>query len=122
MVFNDKYENNVVNWSGYFAEVKAKQTPLFFFSNEHHLSVLVKMSPSESAIFADLVLSISTDVYNTNKSMFDGLRKGDGLDFEGVLVGLGNEFKMHHLHAKSVSRNNTFKELDEIVVRESALP
>ena len=25
------------------------------------------MSPSESAIFADLVLSVSTDVYNENK-------------------------------------------------------
>lgn len=122
MVFNDKYENNVVRWSGYFAEVKAKQVPLFFFSNEHHLSMLIKMSPSESAIFADLVLSISTDLYNKNKAMIDGLRKGDGLDFEAVLVGLGNEFKMHHLHAKSIVKNNTFKELDEIVVRESALP
>ena len=93
MVFNDKYENNVVNWSGYFAEIKKRQTPLFFFSNDHHLSMLIKMSPSESAIFADLVLSISTDVYNKNKTMFDGFRKGDGVDFEAVMVGLGNEFK-----------------------------
>merc|ERR1712060_19787 len=102
---NDKYENNVINWSGYFAEVKKKQTPLFWFNNDHHLSVLIKMSPSESPIFADLVLSISTETYNANKAMFDGLRKGDGLDFEAVLVGLGNEFKMHHLHAKRVSQN-----------------
>lgn len=122
MVFNDKYENNVVNWSGYFAEIKKRQTPLFFFSNDHHLSMLIKMSPSESAIFADLVLSISTDVYNKNKTMFDGFRKGDGVDFEAVMVGLGNEFKMHHLHAKSVVRNNTFKEFDDIVIRESTLP
>jgi len=60
------------------------------------------MSPSESTIFADLVLSISTEVYNKNKQLFDGLRKGDGIDFQAVLVGLGNEFKMHHLHAKDV--------------------
>ena len=122
MVFNEKYENNVVEWSGFFAEIKQRQTPLFWFNNDHHLSVLVKMSPSESAIFADLVLSISTDVYNKNKAMFDGIRKGDGIDFEAVIVGVGNEFKMHHLHAKSVVKNNTFKELDEIVVRESTLP
>ena len=65
LVFNDKYENNVVNWSGYFAEVKAKQVPLFsWLNNNHHLSILVKMLPSESAIFADLVLSVSTEVYN----------------------------------------------------------
>ena len=64
LVFNDKYENNVVNWSGYYAEVKAKQAPIFsFLPNNHHLSILVKMSPSESAIFADLVLSVSTELY-----------------------------------------------------------
>ena len=37
-------------------------------------------------------------------------------------MGLGNEFKMHHLHAKKVRRNDKFQELQDIVVRESALP
>ena len=49
-------------------------------------------------------------------------KEGDGIDFDAVLVGLGNEFKMHHLHAKRVKRNESFKELADIVVRESALP
>jgi len=35
MVFNDKYENNIINWSGYFAEVKEKQKSIFGFSNDH---------------------------------------------------------------------------------------
>jgi hypothetical protein len=60
------------------------------------------MEPSESSIFADLVLSVSTTVYEANKQFYDRLRKGDGIDFDAVLVGLGNEFKMHHLHAKKV--------------------
>ena len=59
MVFNEKYENNVVEWSGFFAEIKQRQTPLFWFNNDHHLSVLVKMSPSESAIFADSLVAFS---------------------------------------------------------------
>ena len=54
--------------------------------------------------------------------MFDSLRKGDGIDFAATMVGLGNEFKMHHLSAKRVRKNNDFMVLDEIVVRESALP
>jgi hypothetical protein len=29
---------------------------------------------------------------------------------------------MHHLHAKTINKNNTFKQLSEIVVRESSLP
>ena len=106
MVFNDKYENNIISWSGYFAEVKEKQKSFFGFNNEHHLSILVKMEPSESSIFADLVLSVSSVAYEADKVFYDSLRKGDGLDFEATLVGLGNEFKMHHLKAKRVTKNN----------------
>jgi len=80
------------------------------------------MEPSESSIFADLVLSVSTLNYEANKTFYDKLKKGDGIDFDAVLVGLGNEFKMHHMHAKKVSRNKGFKELADVVVRESALP
>jgi hypothetical protein len=40
--------------------------------------------------------------------MLDSLQKGMGIDFEAVLVGQGNEFKMHHLHAKKLSLNNQF--------------
>ena len=122
MVFNDKYENNIISWNGYFAEVKEKQKSFFGLNNEHHLSILVKMEPSESSIFADLVLSVSTNTYEKNKSFYDELKKGDGMDFDAVFVGLGNEFKMHHLQAKQVRKNDTYKELQDIVVRESALP
>ena len=106
MVFNDKYENNLISWNGYYAEVKERQKSFFGLNNQHHLSVLVKMEPSESSIFADLVLSVSTNYYMENKEFFDGLRKGDGIEFDAVLVGLGNEFKMHHLQAKKVRRND----------------
>ena len=122
MVFNDKYENNVISWSGYFAEVKERQKSLFGFNNEHHLSILVKMEPSESEIFADLVLSVSTKQYEKDRDLYDSLKKGDGIDFDAVLVGLGNEFKMHHLHSKRVKKNGTTKHLKDIVVRESSLP
>ena len=122
MSFNEKYENNVVSWSGYYADVKSKSQGFSLFDNDHYMSLLVKMSPSESQIFPDLVLSISTSFYNENKGIIMNMRKGDGIDFKGVLVGQGTEFKMHHLHAKSLRKNGTFKELSEIVVRESALP
>ena len=80
------------------------------------------MEPSESTIFADLVLSVSTNLYQQDKNFYDTLVKGTGLEFEATLVGLGNEFKMHHLHARKIKKNETFKELNSIVVRESALP
>ena len=63
LTFNEKYENNMVTWTGVFAEAKPKKSSMFFFGNDHYLSLLVKMQPSESAIFADLVLSVSQEAY-----------------------------------------------------------
>ena len=122
LAFNEKYENNVVSWNGYYADVKQKHQGFSLFNNDHYLSILVKMSPSESDLFPDLVLSVSSVYYNENKEMLDGLKKGDGIDFKGVLVGQGTEFKMHHLHSKLIEKNGNFKRLSEIVVRESTLP
>lgn len=73
-------------------------------------------------MFPDLVLSVSSVFYNENKEMFESLKKGDGIDFKGILIGQGTEFKMHHLHAKYISKNGNFKKLNEILVRESTLP
>lgn len=80
------------------------------------------MEPSESTVFADLVLTVDSDKYKANKKMFDGLKKGDGIKFEAVIQGLGSEFKMHHLHAVDVVPTGSFKLLNDILVRESALP
>jgi len=54
--------------------------------------------------------------------MYDSLKKGDHIKFKGKLLGLGNEFKMHHLHSLSIEKTGAFKEIDEIIVRESSLP
>jgi len=81
MQFNKEYENNVINWTGVFAEVKAKQKGYVLFGTEHHLSILVKMQPSESEKFADLVVSVSTKIYEENKKFYDSLKKGDEIDF-----------------------------------------
>jgi hypothetical protein len=37
-------------------------------------------------------------------------------------MNMGNEFKMHHAKAIDVQQNGKFKLLNDIVVRESALP
>lgn len=87
LAFNEKYENNVVSWEGFYADVKQKHQGIGLFYNDHYLSILVKMSPSESDLFPDLVLSVSSVYYNENKEMLDSLKKGDGINFKGVLVG-----------------------------------
>jgi hypothetical protein len=76
-IFNKKYEANIVTWTGYFAETKqAQQFP--FMHSDHALNVLIKMSPTESSMYPDLVLSVSSDLLKKKKmEVFDPVKKGD---------------------------------------------
>lgn len=114
MLFNDKYENNIVNWKGYFVEVKSRQVGYVMFGSDHHISILVKMAPSESEIFADLVLSIGTEEYEGNKRMFNELKKGEEIAFSANFISMGNEFKMHHLHSHGIEKTGSSIELGDI--------
>jgi len=120
-VFNKKYENNIVEWDGYFADSKTTNT-LPYFSSDHAINVLVKMMPTESSVYPDLVLSVSTDLLKRRRALFNSVKKGDHIRFRATIQALGNEFKMHHLHALDIEMTGNHKELSEIIVRESALP
>lgn len=91
--------------------------------SDHAQNVLIKMSPTESSMYPDLVLSISSELLRLKKSdVFDRLKKGDEVRYKAKIMNLGNEFKMHHLHAIDIQLTGGHKELNEIIVRESALP
>jgi hypothetical protein len=89
-----KYKENIVNWDGYFIDFKGKINSAYM---SHGMSILVKMNPSESETFADIVLSISKQTYKINKDTIDGLKKGDHVNFKANIMSMGNEFKLHHL-------------------------
>jgi len=120
-IFSQKYENNYVTWSGYYVETKPTRG-MFMFASDHAKNILIKMSPSESSLYADLVLSISTTLMKQNEKMFASLKKGDELEFKAQFVSLGNEFKMHHLHTKQIKMTGGFKKIEEIIIKESSLP
>jgi hypothetical protein len=80
------------------------------------------MAPSESLLYPDLVLSVPTKLYNEQRSLIQSLKRGEQIAFKAKVMSLGNEFKMHHLHAEEIQKTGEFKELTEIIVRESALP
>lgn len=69
------------------------------------------MEPTESSIYPDLVLSVSTELLNKKKALFDNLKKGDNIKFRAIIMALGNEFKMHHLHAIDIEKTGVFKDL-----------
>ena len=73
-VFNRKYENNQVMWTGYFVDGKpANQLTGIqtLFGTDHRLNLLVKMSPSESVLHPDMALSVGTALYDTNLDLFN---------------------------------------------------
>lgn len=71
--FTQKYENNIVDWDGYYIDTKYKHKTYSMLGSEYFMSILIKMDPSESDDFADLILSISQDAYKNNKEVLDGL-------------------------------------------------
>jgi hypothetical protein len=90
--------------------------------SDHALNILVKMMPSESVLYPDLVLSVSTKVSVEKSALIKGLQKGDELEFTARVISLGNEFKMHHLHTLDIAKTGKQVALSEIIVRESTLP
>ena len=75
-IFNMKYEKNIVKWSGYYVESKQPRQVSWLGSN-HQLNVLIKMSPTESTMYPDLVLSLSTKFVEENRELVKSLQKGD---------------------------------------------
>jgi hypothetical protein len=120
-IFNQKYESNIVNWTGFFAESKPTNS-IPFFGSDHALNILIKMQPSESPLYPDLVLSLNHQVLAQKKDLLKNLVKGDEIKFRAHIVTLGNEFKLHHLHALDFEKTGGFKEFNDILVRESTLP
>lgn len=62
----------------------------------HGMSLLIKMNPSESDTFADIVLSVSKSTFKKNKDVIESLKKGDHVNFKASIISMGNEFKLHH--------------------------
>ena len=80
------------------------------------------MMPSESVLYPDIVLSVSSKTLAEKQSLIKSLQKGDEIFFDARIISLGNEFKMHHLHLNDFEKTGNQIALNDIVVRESTLP
>lgn len=78
---------------------------------------MVKMNPSESEHYPDLLLSVSTEVDKKYKDVISLLQRGNGMNFEAEMVKFGTEFSIHHLHLVSIQQDpSTFMEISDISV------
>ena len=90
------------------------------------MSILVKMNPSESDNFADIVLQISSLAYQNNEDALKSLTKGDHLKFRAKIRAMGNEFRLHHLRLESdvgsMEDTGQTEDYDHISVADTKLP
>ncbi len=89
---------------------------------------MIKMQPSESMIYPDLVLSVPPKLTSSLNNLIESFNKGDEIQFTGKFIALGNEFKMHHMEIvevediPSLEKTGGFKSLKDIIVKESTIP
>ena len=120
--FTRKYENNIVNWKGYFVESKEMSGLESWFEPDHAQLVVIKMDPSESLITPDLVLTANKDLKKTSGNIIKNLKKGDEISFTAKLIEMGNSNKLTHGHVIKVDKTGNYKNLDDIVVMNHHLP
>jgi hypothetical protein len=120
-IFKNKYQNNVVNWGGYYIDSK-NINAMSFTQNSHAMNLFIKMEPSETVKEADIVLSLTNSVYNDFKETIDSLKTGDHISFSAKFISLGDEFQVNHLHAHSIVKTGRFKSLPDIVITETGMP
>ena len=120
-IFKTKYQNNYVNWSGYFFQ-KRDVKRISFIENSHAINLLIKMEPTETELQPDIVLSLSDSLVTKNQIIIDSLQRGDEIHFKGKFINIGDEFNVNHLHAISIEKTGNRKEIPNSTVIEKALP
>lgn len=97
-----KYEGNSVTWDGYI--MKIKENTAYLFKGEHAVIILAKMFPSESETQADLILSMDDSELEDYKIQLSSLDTGSHFAFNGTLISIGTEHKLHHMHCHSIEK------------------
>lgn len=69
-------------------------------------NIFIKMETNdqEGIYGADLGLSISDTTLIEFEDVIDLLHKGDKIEFEAMIVSLGDNEKLHHLHSWSIRK------------------
>lgn len=61
------------------------------------------MVPSESEVHADIILSFDDDELREFAPVLSTLERGSHFAFNGTLVTMGNEHRLHHIHCSWIA-------------------
>eukprot|EP00826_Nyctotherus_ovalis_P065078 TRINITY_DN9557_c0_g2_i6.p1 TRINITY_DN9557_c0_g2~~TRINITY_DN9557_c0_g2_i6.p1 ORF type:complete len:202 (-),score=67.21 TRINITY_DN9557_c0_g2_i6:108-713(-) len=116
--YENYYKNNIVAWTGYYILNVETDDSRQFFGKGKYQNFLVKMQPTESEHYPDIILSIPNKIYKANENELKGLVEGSKIWFKGVLKKIGDEAHLHLIEAIQVQKvgneQNNFPELRKI--------
>lgn len=82
------------------------------YSFMHHaVVILLKMQPSESDMFPDIVLAVDSEKANEMNEVIASLNRGTEIGFNATIVTLGNELKTRHFHLINLKKEEGYLEV-----------
>jgi hypothetical protein len=100
-IFSQKFYGKVVYWDGYLVKASINEG---WLSGEHTAVLLIKMHPTESEIYADIVLTLNRESYQLNKEVILKLLRGSHLSFNATIMEVADEDSIHHLHGHELEK------------------
>lgn len=115
-IFNRKYFKKTIDWKGYFLNAFFKRLSPFDYDTSHLVNLNIRMIPSETIKSQDLVLSLDYKKYFLFYKTLEKLETGTPIRFTATFESLGDEWRDHHLHLKTIEIIDDFIKEDEKVV------
>jgi len=111
---NKYLEKTVINWKGYVIRVEDYRNGLYNFMH-HALVIPVKMSPSESEFFPDIILALDSEITNKLLDEILSFDKGMQISFNATIISLGHDRKTRHMHVTGLKKESEFMQVSELV-------
>ena len=77
----------------------------------HAVGVLVKMQPTESEFFPDLILALDTEKADQYSELIGNLNRGTEIIFNATIISVGNDIKTRHFHIVDLIKGEGFMDV-----------
>lgn len=102
----------VMNWRGYVIRTEDLRNNYF---SSHSVLMFVKMVPSESEFFPDLMIAIDSHVAKDINDELIALDRGSEIIFNATIVTFGDDGKTRHFHLMDLKKGQGSMEISELV-------
>jgi len=103
-------DKTVIGWKGYVIRIEDYRNSLYQFIH-HAVVILLKMEPSETEIYPDIMLALDSEVADTFQESIAQLNRGSEVGFNATFITIGDDMKTRHLHVAQIWKEEGFKEV-----------